>query len=138
MKKQNFFFVITGLGCILFFSCSSNDLSSHDVAFEKHQVKNLENGNVKRWLEQLTSPKFFEYTQAARKFLDMGIEAIPYLRENIHLMRESNDSVIPVCLNLLEIIFQQQKEEWILSQIQSSYPEIQKIAQEEIIRRKKK
>jgi len=124
-------------------SCHSPEWESQDVVLKQNpgQIKepNHTSTNVamKKWLEQLTSPKFFEYTQAARIFLDMGVDAIPYLLENIHLMRESNDSVTPVCQNLIEIIFQQQKEEWILSQTKSPHPEIQKIAKEEMARREK-
>ena len=126
--------------CIIFFliGCNSGEFS----VLEDHQLKKqnaeIEDNSMRRLLDQLTSPKFFEYTQAARKFLAMGAEAIPYLVENIHLMRESNDSVVPVCLNLLQILFQQQKEEWIFLQMQSIYPEIQKIAKEELARRKKR
>lgn len=133
-KLKNFFWLVV---LIFLVGCHSSELDILENQQYRKQSLEIENSHVKKWLEQLTSPKFFEYTQAARKFLEMGTDAVPYLRENLHLTRESNDSVVPVCLNLLQILFQQQKEEWVISQEKSEYPEIQKIAKEEIVRRKK-
>lgn len=85
------------------------------------------------YIDKLTSPRFLEYTQAARKLIKIGPKAIPLLYNSINLVRESNDTVIPVCLLIIRIIFQKQDIKWVRQQLKGKY---KTLAFEELKRRK--
>lgn len=88
-------------------------------------------------ISQLTSPDFFIYTQAARKLIEIGPPAICHLYQNRRVFRESNDTVVPVCLLIIKIIVSNQDTNWITGQLQSKYPEVRQIASAELEKRNK-
>lgn len=87
-------------------------------------------------IAQLTSPVFFEYTQAARYLIEKGPAAIPILYANRELRREVNATSIPVCLLVIKIIFSLQPDAWVASQLQHQWPTIREVALTEMERRK--
>ena len=93
---------------------------------------------IRKTMHQLISPKFFDIPQAARFLVAMGEKAIPILYKCRHLVRESNATVVPVCLLIIEIIFQQQKKEWILAKLNNKYKEIRQIAAGELKKTRKR
>ncbi len=123
-----FFFHVQG--------CSNSRSFVEKLAFEQnHNVAVTAQEEINEILLQLTSPNFFEYTQAARYCLDMGAGAIPILYQHRHLGREVHGTIVPVCLLIIKLIFEEQNTQWVTSELQSPFPEIRAVASTELQRR---
>lgn len=127
MKYILYFIFLVGM-----WGCHSDSIVQKE---EKERKEPLANDKIVKLVEQLASPKFFEHTQAARELIQMGKEALPYLTKEMKTVRETNDSILPVCMIVIKIIFQQQDLPWVISQTENPSEEIRKIAQEEIAKR---
>lgn len=88
-------------------------------------------------LKQLTAVSFLDHTLAARRLVELGPTILTTLYHARHLMRESNDTLIPCVLVVIRIIFSQQSEVWVQSQLHSDKPEFRKLAETELERRAK-
>ena len=119
-------------------ACTYNRGRIRPFVKDSHTVitRKKTDAKTEKMLSLLTSSNFYEYTQAARYFIDKGPSAIPLLYQNRHLLREVSDSVVPVCLLVVRRIFEKQKIAWVRKQLLSPFPEICTIALEEIERRK--
>ena len=106
---------------------------------DQNFTKTVEKGknSINLLIKQLISPKYFEYTQAARTLVKTGDECIPYLINNIDLTRESNNALIPVCYNLLKVIFQKKDAKWLQAQLSHPNLKVQKLARKELKKREK-
>lgn len=135
MKKYYFIICIASL---LFISCQStqkeiNEQNKINEQEENITIKEEENAPYDQWLSLLLSPYYFEYTQGARKFLALPPDdAVYYLYKHKNALRETNDTMQPVCLLLIKLIFQQQNDEWITEKTKCSIPTLVQIAQQEL------
>lgn len=111
--------------------------TAYEIRIDANRVKSgpLVRTEVVKYLAKLTSSNFFEHTQAAQHLIQMGPPVIPELLRNRHLLRESNDTVVPVCTLVIEIIFSRQTREWVGSQLGHPVPEIREIAAKDLERR---
>ncbi len=134
---QRYIFMLT-LGLFIL-GCSPQQQSKLLEISTIQSHSELSNPQILGWIEQLTSPKFFEYTQAARNLIERGTEVIPYLCQQSDKFRESNDTLQPVCLILLQIILAQQPDSWLQEQLQTPNlnPKIVEFATAELKRRHK-
>ena len=136
-------YVLVPLLAMAITACNITSNAFNSVPGQQHPIQN---GNtipkslspqIRKTMQQLISPKFFEYTQAARSLVAMGEKAIPILYQCRHLVRESNATVIPVCLVIIKIIFQQQTTDWVRTWLKSKRKELRQIAADELKRREK-
>lgn len=111
------------------------DLTKTQVNSNQVNVASGTDSELEDTLLQLTSSDFLEYTQAAQHLIQKGPSIIPQLINNQHLLRASNDTVIPVSLLIVEIIFTQQTKAWVISQLTNPNVQIRKIAVVEVERR---
>ncbi len=88
--------------------------------------------DVETLLQQLTSPDFFEHTEAARALIRKGSVAVPLLYKCRQLRRHINGCSIPVCMIVLQRIFSQGKESWLKAQLSNPWVEISKLAKKEL------
>lgn len=125
------------IASLLFISCQSMQQEINEQEKINEQEENItleeENDLYAQWLSLLVSPYYFEYTQGARKFLALPPDdAIYYLYKHKNALRETNNTMQPVCLLLIKLIFQQQNDEWIAEKAKCSIPTLAKIAQQEL------
>jgi|GEM_PF-2525028 hypothetical protein len=123
----------------LFSSCIVFSCSTHERTIQQVQVMpiiRIENTEWDEWLSLLLSPHYFEHTQAARAFLNVSPdEAIVYLYQHKNKLRETNNTMQPVCLQLIKLIFQKQETEWSKKQQSHKIKGIAEIARKEMERR---
>jgi hypothetical protein len=125
------------LNLFLIFGCFSSNVDYKSKYVEKILIQPTRSSEIDALLEKLVSSNFFEHTQAAQELIEKGTVVIPYLLQNSHLFRKSDDSFVPVCHLVIKIIFTKQSETWVLSQTESDVLELRQIAFSELERRKK-
>lgn len=131
--------LLTGTGIISsLLGCNiGGDQERAPVPIRQNQLVNEETlgKDDKENLTNLTSPNFFEYTQAARHWLDKGRESVPLLAQNRHLLREVHGTVMPVCCLIIALIFEKEPQEWVTAQLNNPVPEVKQLAAAELERR---
>lgn len=133
MKKHYLIIYIASLLCI---SCQSmqQETNEQEIIIQENILTSKEENDLyAQWLSLLLSPYYFEYTQGARKFLDLPPDdAVYYLYKHKNALRETNNTMQPVCLLLIKLIFQQQNDEWVAEKAKCSIPTLAEIAQQEL------
>ncbi|MEX2668082.1 hypothetical protein [Candidatus Uabimicrobium amorphum] len=97
-----------------------------------------DNKEIYELIISLTSSNFFEYTQAARKLIAQGEEALPMLCKYKHLTREVDGINLLVCPPTIKIILQQKSTVWLDEKRQIASQELQKFIEQELKNRTKK
>lgn len=97
-----------------------------------------DNKEIYELVISLTSSNFFEYTQAARKLIAKGEEALPMLCKYQHLTREVDGINLLVCPPTIRIILQQQNTVWLDQKKHTASQELQKFITQELKNRVKK
>ncbi|WP_372366604.1 hypothetical protein [Candidatus Uabimicrobium sp. HlEnr_7] len=94
-----------------------------------------DNKEIYELIISLTSSNFFEYTQAARKLIKKGEDALAMLVKYKHLTREVDGINLVVCTSTIKIILKQQKTSWLEQRQKTAIPELQKFIQQEFKKR---
>ncbi len=131
LRKFFLLILILYVGCSIHHKRNNPDQNEEFVIFPA-----THNSDLDPIIEQLASPKFFEYTQAARKLIEKGPDILPYLSQKFDTMRESDNTLIPVCQMIAEIIIQEQSDGWLLERWKiCPYPKLRELYVQEITRR---
>ena len=117
--------------------CNFAPAKSIKVAGDYAYPEQGQNQKIYQLILQLTSPHFFEYTQAARKLITQGKESIHVLYKYRELTREVDGSNVFVCPPVIKIILQELKIEWLKAQKDKISPKLWKMIEQELRIREK-